>query len=219
MRVGMRLGRLLPAALVLAATLAPSVAAARTAREERYPVERVWNAAVRMLRVDLGFEIVERDRDAGFLLFTWRDNGRNSTASLELMPAQVEGISGSRVVVSINSQPSYTEQYLLTRLARKLRDDYGEPPAPSRAEPARPAQPREGEGNGNNGGNGGNGNNSGGNNGNGGNGNGGNGNGGNGNGGNGNGNHNGNAPPPGIVMLPELNDRDGSFRNRSPESR
>lgn len=124
--------------------LAPSVAEARQTIDLPYPVEQSWNAAVRLVRVDMGFSIVERDRESGFLLFTYRDTTRASSASIELIPAQVSGVSGVRVVVQIPAMPTYMERHLLTRLDRKLHDDYGEPRRPPPREPDRGReQPRD----------------------------------------------------------------------------
>lgn len=124
--------------------LAPSVAEARQTIDLPYPVEQSWNAAVRLVRVDMGFSIVERDRESGFLLFTYRDTTRSSSASIELVPTQVSGVSGVRVVVQIASMPTYMERHLLTRLDRKLHDDYGEPRRPQPREPERSREtPRE----------------------------------------------------------------------------
>jgi hypothetical protein len=107
--------------------LAPSVAEARQSIDLPYPIEQSWNAAVRLVRVDMGFAITERDRESGFLLFTYRDTTRSSAASIELIPADVGGVVGVRVVVQIPAMPTYMERHLLTRLDRKLHDDYGEP--------------------------------------------------------------------------------------------
>lgn len=133
--------------------LAPSFAEARQSIDLPYPVEQSWNAAIRLVRVDMGFTITERDRESGFLLFTYRDTTRSSPASIELIPADVGGVSGVRVVVQIAQMPTYMERHLLTRLDRKLHDDYGEPRRPPPREPERPRdrerdRPREGEGDG-----------------------------------------------------------------------
>jgi hypothetical protein len=133
--------------------LAPSFAEARQWTDLPYPIEQSWNAAIRLVRVDMGFSITERDRDSGFLLFTYRDTTRSSPASIELIATDVGGVPGVRVVVQIAQMPSYMERHLLTRLDRKLHDDYGEPRRPLPREPDRPRErdrdrPREGEGDG-----------------------------------------------------------------------
>ncbi len=108
-----------------------------------YPIEMSWNAVIRLVRVDMGFAITERDRESGFLLFTYRDTTRSSAASIELIPTQVDGVAGVRVVAQISAMPSYMERHLLTRLDRKLHEDYGEPRRPQR--PNENARERERE--------------------------------------------------------------------------
>jgi hypothetical protein len=131
-------------AVMFAVAGVPSVARARSVQDERYPVEQTWNATIRLLRVDMGFEITERDRETGFVLFTYRDAGRSSPGSVEIIPSQVDGVAGCRIVVHLAQMPAYAERHLLARLARKLRDEYGEPPAPVRRPPAAPpANPPE----------------------------------------------------------------------------
>jgi hypothetical protein len=145
--------RSLAAAFVGASlVLAPSVASARQTVDLPYPIEQAWNATVRLVRVDLGFTITERDRDTGFVLFTYRETTRTASASIEMIPTDVGGVVGVRVVVQIPQMPTYMERHLLTRLDRKLHDDYGEPRRPPPREPERPRErepnrdrPREGE--------------------------------------------------------------------------
>ncbi|MBL8681413.1 MAG: hypothetical protein JNK05_19705 [Myxococcales bacterium] len=145
--------RLLATVIVGASlVLAPSVAEARQSLDLPYPIEQAWNATVRLVRVDLGFTITERDRETGFVLFTYRDTTRTSAASIEIIPADVGGVVGVRVVVQVPQMPTYMERHLLTRLDRKLHEDYGEPRRPQAREGDRPRdrepnrdRPREGE--------------------------------------------------------------------------
>jgi hypothetical protein len=122
---------------------------ARARRQEVYPYrfELVWSSAVRMVRVDFGFEITEQDKDNGYLLFRYADGGRTHPGSFEIVPAQLEGREGVQVVAQIPAMPAYVEQMMLTRLGRKLSQDHGEPPRPKRPEPPKePAPPEADEG-------------------------------------------------------------------------
>ncbi len=114
---------------------AASGASARTVREEPYPAEVTWNAAVRLVRVDFGLTITERDQDLGYFTFQWREGNRSVPGSVELVRAEVDGRQGTRVIVQIPQMPTYVESMMLSRLGRKLRQEFGEPPA------ARPRQP------------------------------------------------------------------------------
>ena len=118
-------------------TMLPASAEARLTQEYTYSYDQTWRAAIRMIAVDLRFPIAERDPDIGYLLFSYRDNGRDYHGSLELVRA--EGRNGTpivRVVVQVPQMPTYVERMMLDRLRRKLTGDYGQPP-PTR----RPASP------------------------------------------------------------------------------
>jgi hypothetical protein len=124
---------------------APRVAEARQDTELSYPYEQVWGAAVRLLRVDYGFPIRDRDEAIGFVLFDYLDRGRSVQGSLEVIRTGEEGAPGVRVVLQIPSMPSYIERMLLDKLSRKLREDFGLPVPPPRPTPPAPEPPSEGE--------------------------------------------------------------------------
>jgi len=138
-------------AVLLAAIMAFSWdAAARTQRDLPYGVSQAWTTAIRLLRLDLGYEVGERDRDAGFVLFTYLEGETRCPGTLEVVERQLsDGRTGVRVVVTIPAMPSYVEQVLIDRLLRKLRDELGAPlppPPRRRPPPARDAEEeREGE--------------------------------------------------------------------------
>lgn len=129
-----------PAALftfVCALGLATATTAnARSVRDEPYPSDVTWNAAVRLVRVDFGFAITERDHDLGYFTFQWREGRRTVPGSVELVNTTVDGRTGTRVIVQIPQMPTYVESMLLARLGRKLRQEFGEPPAPRPQEPS-----------------------------------------------------------------------------------
>lgn len=125
---------------------AASAASARTVREEPYPTEVTWNAAVRLVRVDFGFAITERDQDLGYFTFQWREGNRTVPGSVELVRADVDGRQGTRVIVQIPQMPTYVESMMLSRLGRKLRQEFGEPPAPRPRQPETPPSNNERQG-------------------------------------------------------------------------
>ena len=129
--------RSLVALIVLALVLAPTAAGARQQQDTAYRFEQVWSAAIRLIRVDYGCTITDRDEETGFFTFDWREGQRTYPGSFELVRMQVDGRDQVRAVVQIPAMPSYVEQMVLDRLARKLVDEYGEPPRP----PPRNRQP------------------------------------------------------------------------------
>jgi hypothetical protein len=106
-------------------------AQAKSGYESPYSYDQTWTTALRLVRVDLGFKIVEKDEKAGYVLFEYADKGSTSSASLELLP----GDRGVRVVCQIPKFPSYHEAVVLDRLSRKLREEHGNPPERTRPPP------------------------------------------------------------------------------------
>jgi hypothetical protein len=123
-------GVILAAGLALATPSFIQDAEARASFDSPYSLVQTYNAALRLLRVDLGLKILERDQEAGYLLFEYRSTEGGNRAvpgSLELIGAG----RGVKVVIQIPSMPRYHEQVLSDQLARKLREEYGEPPTGS----------------------------------------------------------------------------------------
>ena len=119
------LAALVGALLVLAPE---SPASAKSAYDSAYGFDRTWNAGLRLVRVDLGLKVTEKDDANGYLLFDYKspESGQKPVAgSMEF----IRGKDGSvRVVVQIAQMPGYHEQVLVDNLQRKLRTEYGDPP-------------------------------------------------------------------------------------------
>jgi hypothetical protein len=130
--------RLFSAAVLAALGLASARADARTVRDEPYSLDSTWNTVIRMVRVEYGFPIDERDRELGYFTFQYREGRRSLPGSVELMRSEVDGRPCTRVVMHIAGMPNYVETMLLTHLSRKLRAELGEPP-PAPRPPTLPA--------------------------------------------------------------------------------
>jgi hypothetical protein len=135
-------------ALVVGVVLAlPAVSAARTDRELTYRENEIWHSAIRFLRVDSGFKILEKDKDAGYVLFEYKDGAAKCTASFEMVRAARGNKSFVRARIQIENQPRYVESVLIDRFIRKLKDEYGEPPPPQLLAPeVKPSPPPTEEG-------------------------------------------------------------------------
>ena len=137
------------AAFALPQLAAVDIARARVQADVTYSFEQLWQASVRLVRVDLRCSITERDETIGFLMFEYRERAGAAAhaASIELVrTTDAAGTPRVRVVVQVQSMPSYIERMILSRLERKLRDDFGEPPrvrAPRREEPPVDGAPAE----------------------------------------------------------------------------
>lgn len=130
-----RLGAWVRAAVLAGGMLAVAApAGARSEAEIGYSREQAFSASLRYLRVDLGYEVTEKDADAAYLLFSFTDAelpGKSAHGSIEV----VQRRRSVRLFVSLPELPSYREELLKRGLLDKLRAEYGEPPEP---EPERP---------------------------------------------------------------------------------
>jgi len=91
-----------------------------------------------LLRIDLGFEVVERDAEARYVIFRYSDGEHSFPATLEIAERPTNlGVPEVTVVISVPAQPTYVELHLLDRLERKLREEMGPPVQPT--PPPRPA--------------------------------------------------------------------------------
>jgi hypothetical protein len=115
-------------------------AVAKATYESSYGYDRTWNAALRLVRVDNGWKVTEKDQDNGYLLFeyTSRENAKPSPGSVELIRAR-EPDGPINVLVQLPQMPHYHEQLLLDALASKMRREYGDAPERGKAPPPSPA--------------------------------------------------------------------------------
>jgi hypothetical protein len=139
-------GRTFAATALLALTLGAvaSGASARKQDEYHYPFERVWNTALRLVRVDMRLPVTDRDQDAGYLLFDYVDHGKRFPGSFELVKGERNQRPYVTAVVQVPGMPSYVEQMLLDKLEKKLKAELGDemqPPPP--AKPDEPKKPVE----------------------------------------------------------------------------
>jgi hypothetical protein len=132
-------------ALLLALIAAPPVAEARSQLTFGYRADQVFAASVRFLRVDEDATIVDKDADAGYVIFSYRSEGKTFRGALEVVATEKDGRAQVTVAITLTDRPDYLEATMLERLRRKLRAELGdEPPAPPprpRPAPAKPAEP------------------------------------------------------------------------------
>lgn len=115
------------AGAVLASTFGQlGTASAKASFESPYTLTQTYNAALRLVRVDLGLTVTERDPSAAYIMFDYKstESGpRTSPGSIEMLEAG----RSVKVVVQLGQMPRYHEQVMSDALAKKLRDEYGEP--------------------------------------------------------------------------------------------
>jgi hypothetical protein len=123
--------------LATAAIFEASPADAKATWDSPWSLEQTYNAATRLVRVDLGLAITERDPHAAYLMFDYRSvegGSRATPGSIELTATP----TGVKVLVQLHGMPRYHEQLMVDRLGRKMREEYGEPP---RRTPPSPSPP------------------------------------------------------------------------------
>ena len=114
------------AGLGLAALFVVGRAGARVEADCGYTKVQAYSAALRYLRVDLGYEIVEKDPDAAYLIFRYvlpNQPNNPSSGTVEIVATD----SKVKLFVQIPRMPEYHERVLRDGLLRKLRDEYGIP--------------------------------------------------------------------------------------------
>jgi hypothetical protein len=127
---------------IVVALAAARGADAKAAYESPYGYDRTWNAALRLVRVDNGWKINEKDEGSGYLLFEYKspENSKPTPGSIEL----VRGHSAEdpiSVLVQLPQMPHYHEQVLLDSLSAKMRHEYGDPPVKKKKPPTQDPGP------------------------------------------------------------------------------
>ncbi len=126
------------AAWLLAVALA-APAQGRAEGDSAYTLVQTYSSTLRFLRIDLGYEVTEKDPDAAYFLFRYRvpdDPKRVVDGSIELVPLE----NHVRILVNLPKMPVHHERWLRDGLLKKLLDDYGEPVA---SKPSKPTPPTE----------------------------------------------------------------------------
>ena len=120
------LGSLVAAAIVMTGP----EASARSAYDSTYGYDRTWNAALRLVRVDLGFKVTEKDGETGYLMFEYKspEHTAPTPGTIEFVHSK-DAHAPVRVVVQLAQMPRYHEQVLVDALVRKIHREYGDPPA------------------------------------------------------------------------------------------
>ncbi len=124
----------LAAAILVSALFAVSTVLARADADTYYSLAQAFGASLRYLRVDLGFEVTEKDPEAAYLLFKYRmpgDPKREVPGAIELVKLDKR----VRIFVKIPQMPQLHEQLLRDGLLRKLAQEYGEVARPSPDKP------------------------------------------------------------------------------------
>lgn len=118
-----------------------------------YPLAQVWPATLRYLRVDQGYALVDRDAEAGFILFdipVARRGGEDRTVRGSIEMFATEDMSGRpsvHVSISTEGGPTHLPHTLAEGLASKLKRERGAPapPPPKGEAPNDQTKPDDGQ--------------------------------------------------------------------------
>jgi len=110
-----------------------------------YPLEHVWPASIRYLRVDRGYAIVDRDPEAGFVLFEIQlDAERRARGSVEFVRSEdVSGRPSVQIEVATDGGPTHLPFTLLDGIANKVKGERGQPAPPPSTPPGEPPSNEE----------------------------------------------------------------------------
>lgn len=111
---------------MLAALGTTGSARARVDGSSGYSKAQTYSGALRYVRVDLGYEVVEKDPEAAYLIFKYVPSGQTKALTGTLEVIEVNG--AVRVFVNLPRLPEYQERMFRDALLRKLREEYGAPP-------------------------------------------------------------------------------------------
>jgi hypothetical protein len=121
----------------------PSTGSARRQADLRYSFEQVWNASLRLVRVDMRLPVTDRDQEAGYLLFDYLEHGKRFPGSVELVRGEQAPRPLTKIVIQVQGMPSYVEQMLFEKLSQKLRSEFGEPIEGPKAPTQKPKAPEK----------------------------------------------------------------------------
>ncbi|MEM8607146.1 MAG: hypothetical protein AAGF92_08575 [Myxococcota bacterium] len=134
------MSRWVAASLVVVLLALPTAVSAKKTDQYQHRYDQVWRAAVRLIRVDQGYPIRDRDESIGYLLFDYKDDGRSYPGSVEVIRVEDQGKDAVRVAIQIPAMPGYIERMLLDKLQKKLVNEYGEPERPTPKPDEEPAE-------------------------------------------------------------------------------
>jgi hypothetical protein len=120
---------LLPA---LAIAVSAPQAGAKVEASSGYSKAQTYSGALRYVREDLGYEVVEKDPEAAYLIFKYAAPGQAKSSLVTGTLEVIEAGGTVRLFVTLPRMPEYHERMFRDGLLKKLREEYGAPPAPAK---------------------------------------------------------------------------------------
>jgi hypothetical protein len=129
------------ALLALLLALPASASARSEGRPLSYARDHVWSTTVRFLVVDEKAKVIEKDADAGYVLFDLKEDGKSYRGSLEIITVHTNGQPNIKFAIHVHDRPLWREAGMVERLEKKLRTELGTPPAPKKEPPKEEPKP------------------------------------------------------------------------------
>ncbi len=122
----------------------PVPAAARSeGRTLTYQRDHVWPTAVRFLVVDEKAKVIDKDPDAGYVLFELKEDNKTFRGSLEIITVLIDGQQNLKFSINLVDRPLWREAGMVERLEKKLRNELGTPPPQKKKEPPKEEKKEE----------------------------------------------------------------------------
>ncbi len=107
-----------------------------------YPVDQVWGAAIRYLRVDRDYAIVDRDPETGYIVFEIPLGELQGRGTLEAFSTtDPSGRMSTQLQISTEAGPTHLPHTLIEGIAKKVRAERGQAPTAPRPPVAPPNDP------------------------------------------------------------------------------
>ena len=117
------------AAVLFVMFLMPGAAYAKHNKKMTINYDDLWSGSIRYLRIEKNFEIKDKDKEAGYIIFIYKypnDKKKTSRATMEFIVKgkTADGKSKVNIQVNIETAPEFLEIHLVTGLVEKLKKEY-----------------------------------------------------------------------------------------------
>jgi hypothetical protein len=93
--------------------------------------------------VDEKAKVIDKDPDAGYVLFELKSENKTYRGSLEIITVQSDGRPNIKFAINIVEGALWREAGMIQRLEQKLRNELGSPPPPKKPKDEPKEAPKE----------------------------------------------------------------------------
>ncbi len=112
--------------LVAGVVAIPMTARAEVTKGYHLGYEQLFSAVCRYVRLDQGGTLVERDSEAGFVIFTWKRDreSKEVRGTFEFVRRDGGDKPTIDLKLTISDAPKYIEEFFFDGLTKKLKKEY-----------------------------------------------------------------------------------------------